>query len=114
MIELEPPFRYATPDDAEALAELINFAGEGLPLYLWTSMAGPGESAWEVGRRRALREVGSFSYRNAVIAEAGGRIVASLIGYLRRTRPTRSTTTKCRPSSCPSRNSRTWRRAPGT
>jgi ribosomal protein S18 acetylase RimI-like enzyme len=81
VIALEPPFRYATPDDAAALAELINFAGEGLPLYLWTSMVGPGESAWEVGRGRALREVGSFSYRNAVIAEAGGRIVAGLVGY---------------------------------
>ena len=81
MIELPPPFRYATPDDASALAELINHAGEGLPLYLWAKMAQPGESAWEVGRRRALREVGSFSYRNAVIAEADGRAVASLVGY---------------------------------
>jgi ribosomal protein S18 acetylase RimI-like enzyme len=81
MIELEPPFRYAKPDDAPALAGLINFAGEGLPLYLWTNMAAPGESPWEVGRRRALREVGSFSYRNAVVAEADGHTVASLVGY---------------------------------
>jgi ribosomal protein S18 acetylase RimI-like enzyme len=81
MIELEPPFRYAKPADAPALAELINFAGEGLPLYLWTNLAQPGESPWEVGRRRALREAGSFSYRNAVVAEAGGRTVASLVGY---------------------------------
>jgi ribosomal protein S18 acetylase RimI-like enzyme len=81
MIALEPPFRYATPDDAAGLAELINFAGEGLPLYLWTDMAEPGESPWEVGRRRALREVGSFSYRNAVVAEADGRAIASLVGY---------------------------------
>lgn len=81
MIELEPPFRHATPDDAPALAELINFAGEGLPLYLWTSMAEPGESAWDVGRRRAMREAGSFSYRNAVVAEADGRVVATLVGY---------------------------------
>ena len=81
MIELGPPFRYARPDDAPALAELINFAGEGLPFYLWTNMAEPGESAWEVGRRRALREVGSFSYRNAVVVEAGGHTLASLVGY---------------------------------
>jgi hypothetical protein len=44
MIALELSFRWATPDDAAALAELINFAGEGLPLYLWTNMAEPGES----------------------------------------------------------------------
>ena len=78
---VEPPFRHATPDDAHALAELINFAGEGLPLHLWERMAEPGETAWDVGRRRARREEGSFSYRNAVVAEEAGRVVACLIGY---------------------------------
>jgi len=39
--------RAATKDDARALAELINFAGEGLPFYLWERMTGEGESAWE-------------------------------------------------------------------
>ena len=81
MIELELPFRRATPDDAPALAELINFAGEGLPLYLWGKMAEPGESAWDVGRRRARREAGGFSYRNAVVVEVDGRVIASLVGY---------------------------------
>jgi ribosomal protein S18 acetylase RimI-like enzyme len=81
MIELEPPFRPATQSDAPALAELVNFAGEGLPLYLWTRMAETGESAWDVGRRRAMRETGSFSYRNASVAEVDGRVIASLIGY---------------------------------
>jgi ribosomal protein S18 acetylase RimI-like enzyme len=81
MIQLEPPFRYATREDASALAELTNFAGEGLQIYLWTNMAEPGESAWDVGRRRVRREEGSFSYRNAVVAEVDGRTIASLIGY---------------------------------
>ncbi|HEX6142046.1 MAG TPA: GNAT family N-acetyltransferase [Geminicoccaceae bacterium] len=81
MIELAPPFRRATPGDAAALAELINFAGEGLPLFLWERMIEGGESAWEVGRRRARREEGSFSYRNAVVAEVAGRVVGCLIGY---------------------------------
>jgi ribosomal protein S18 acetylase RimI-like enzyme len=81
MIELEPPFRPARQSDAPALAELVNFAGEGLPLYLWTRMAETGESAWDVGRRRAMRETGSFSYRNASVAEVDGRVIASLIGY---------------------------------
>ncbi len=44
MIELDPPYRRATPEDADALAELINFAGEGLPLYLWGKMAEAGET----------------------------------------------------------------------
>lgn len=79
---LAAPLRVATPDDAPALAELINFAGEGLPLYLWRTMAAPGEDAWAVGRRRARREEGSFSYRNAIVVEADdGRVAACLIGY---------------------------------
>ncbi|HEX6094114.1 MAG TPA: hypothetical protein VFZ07_12215, partial [Dongiaceae bacterium] len=60
-----PPFRPAVIEDAPILAELVNYAGEGLPLYLWGKMAAAGESAWDVGRRRAARDEGSFSYRNA-------------------------------------------------
>ena len=82
MHELTAPLRNAVPGDAGALSELINFAGEGLPLHLWRSMAGPGEDPWAVGRSRAQREEGSFSYRNAVVAEtADGRVAACLIGY---------------------------------
>ena len=78
---LQPPYRAAKLADAEALAELVNFAGEGLPLYLWTGLAEPGQSPWEVGRQRAARESGSFSFRNTVVGEADGRAVAALIGY---------------------------------
>lgn len=80
-LELKPPFRRATPDDAHALAELINFAGEGMPAYLWERMAEPGEGIWDVGRRRARREEGGFSYRNAIVLEEEGRVAACLIGY---------------------------------
>lgn len=73
--------RQGTIDDADALAELINYAGEGLPLYLWGGMAEEGETAWDVGRRRARRNEGSFSYRNAVIAEVDEQPAACLIGY---------------------------------
>jgi ribosomal protein S18 acetylase RimI-like enzyme len=81
MSELEPPFRYACPYDATALAELANMAGEGLPLYLWTQMAEAGQSPWDVGRDRARRETAAFSYRNAVVREHDGRVTACLIGY---------------------------------
>jgi hypothetical protein len=33
-------------EDAAVLAELVNYAGEGLPLYLWEKMAGAGGDAW--------------------------------------------------------------------
>jgi ribosomal protein S18 acetylase RimI-like enzyme len=73
--------RNATGSDCAELAELINFAGEGLPLYLWQQTAAPGEDPWKIGRERAARETGSFSYRNAVVAETGGKIAGALIGY---------------------------------
>ena len=82
MIQLHPPFRQATPADAPALADLVHFASEGLALHIWTKVAGPGGNPWDIGRERARRETGSFSYRNAVVAEDGaGRIAAGLIGY---------------------------------
>lgn len=73
--------RHAAPQDAGAMADLINFAGEGLPLYLWRRMAEPGETAWEVGRRRAARAEGSFSYTNTTVVETAEGIAAGLVGY---------------------------------
>jgi ribosomal protein S18 acetylase RimI-like enzyme len=78
---LKAPFRPATPADATVLAELVNHAGEGLPLYLWDKMKAPGETAWDVGLRRAARDEGSFSYRNAVMIDHEGKAAGSLIGY---------------------------------
>lgn len=56
-------------------------AGEGLPLHLWSRIAGAGESPWDVGRNRARRESGAFSYRNAIVREQDDEVVACLIGY---------------------------------
>jgi ribosomal protein S18 acetylase RimI-like enzyme len=81
MMQLEPPFRPAVIEDAPILAELVNYAGDGLPLYLWGKMAAGGETAWDVGRRRAAREEGSFSYRNAIMIEHDNRSAGCLIGY---------------------------------
>lgn len=74
-------YRQAIPDDASAMAELVNMAGEGLPLYLWTTMVGEGQSPWDVGMERAQRESGGFSYRNTIVREESGKVVASLVGY---------------------------------
>ncbi len=81
MIELEPPFRRATPNDVQAMTDFVDFASEGLALYLWTKMAGPGDDPWAFGRERAGRETGAFSYRNTIVAEHDGRPVAGLIGF---------------------------------
>jgi len=80
-MDLLSPFRRATPDDAPLLVEFVNYAGEGLPLYLWSKLSGPEETAWDVGRRCALRVEGAFSYRNAMIVEHDGQPAGCLIGY---------------------------------
>lgn len=63
------------------MAELVNMAGDGLPLYLWSKMTAAGQSPWEIGRQRAGRENGSFSYRNTLVREHSGAVAACLIGY---------------------------------
>ncbi len=77
----KPVLRPGRIDDAAILAELVNAAGEGLPLYLWQHMASSGETAWDVGRQRAARETGGFSYRNAIMIEREGAPVGTLVGY---------------------------------
>lgn len=73
--------RPAVRDDAGDLVNLINFAGEGLPLHFWKMIAAQGEDPWEVGCDRARRDAGGFSWRNATIVEIAGNVAAALIGY---------------------------------
>ncbi|MBX9588715.1 MAG: GNAT family N-acetyltransferase [Hyphomonadaceae bacterium] len=81
MIALEEPYRRATPHDTQAMADFVHFASEGLALHLWARMAGPGGDPWAVARERAGRDTGSFSYRNAIVAQHANRVVAGLLGY---------------------------------
>jgi ribosomal protein S18 acetylase RimI-like enzyme len=81
LIELESPFRRATPADAAAIADLAQFASGGLALYLWSRVAPPGVDPWRIGRERAGHEVGSLSHRSTVVAEVDGRVAAAMIGY---------------------------------
>jgi ribosomal protein S18 acetylase RimI-like enzyme len=81
MPKLEPTLRPARKSDASALAILVDIAGEGMPSYMWSRMAEPGQTPFEVGRARAAREEGGFSYRNAQVLEVGGEVAATLIDY---------------------------------
>lgn len=78
---IKAPFRRAKKSDAPLLAELVNYAGEDLALYLWGNLAQPGETAWDVGVRRAARDDASFSYRNAIIIDHREQAAGCLIGY---------------------------------
>ncbi|WP_085807419.1 GNAT family N-acetyltransferase [Roseovarius albus] len=78
MIQLEKPLRLAVEADAVALAELINFAGEGLPLHVWTGLAQEGEDPWEVGR---ARQADKAREGQVVVIDFGNGAVAGLNGY---------------------------------
>lgn len=85
MTASEVRLRAARKADAAALARLVDFAGEGLPAYLWTQMGG-GADPFEIGRQRAERDEGAFSWRNAVVAEAAGEaagaeVIGAMVGY---------------------------------
>ncbi len=73
--------RAATKQDASELVCLIDCAGYGMPLDVWNSMLDGEASVLEVGRKRAMREEGGFSYRNAWIAERDGATAGVLVGY---------------------------------
>lgn len=78
---LRAPFRHGRIEDATLLSQLVNYAGEGLPLYYWGKLANSEADAWDVGRSRAARDSGSFSYRNAVMIEDANEAAGCLIGY---------------------------------
>ena len=81
MIEERLRAEPARKADAAALAHLIMIAGEGLPLLVWEGMRQPGESAMDVGARRAAREEGGFSYRHADVVRDGGEVISALVSY---------------------------------
>jgi len=88
MINLHPPFRRATPNDARAIAELIDIAGKGIPSLLWEDEAAEGETPLEVGARLVERSGYSLSYENAVVGEEGGRVTSLLLGCVDNTEAT--------------------------
>ena len=74
--------RPGTRADALDLVAFVDMAGEGFAAYLWSTIAEPGQSPIEVGRQRALRNTGSFSWLNAHIAEVDGEVAGALVGYV--------------------------------
>ena len=73
--------RRATPHDAETLAPLINRAGEGLPLVVWSQLAAPGEDPWEAGRARIRGASASSSHRNGWVALWHGQEAGCVFAY---------------------------------
>jgi ribosomal protein S18 acetylase RimI-like enzyme len=59
----------------------MDIAGHGLPAYVWSLSAEEGQEPIEAGARRAAREDGNFSYRNAVVVEEDGEVVTMVLAY---------------------------------
>lgn len=79
--------REARASDAAHLVRFINMAADDLPLHFWRKTVGPDGDPWALGAGRAARETGSFSYRNAWLAEVDGAVAACLLGYAAETQP---------------------------
>ena len=77
-LELDAPLRLARETDATQLAELVNFAGEGLPLHVWTGLASDGQDPWDVGRSRQAEKAREGKI---IVVDYGDSAVASLTGY---------------------------------
>ena len=76
---MELHIRPAELDDASFMVPLVNDADGGMPLAIWTSLAQPGESPWDVGLRRIRSDDTPVSWSMGWIAEDGGRPVGVLI-----------------------------------
>lgn len=76
-----PNVRQAEAGDAADLAKLIDIAGEGIPAWLWGQSCGAGQTPLDVGTERARREVGGFSYKNALVAEKNGATLGMVLSY---------------------------------
>lgn len=74
--------RPATIDDAENIARLADIAGEGFPAAIWASTAEHGQTALDVGAKRAASDNGVFSYKHATIAECDGKVAGLSISYV--------------------------------
>lgn len=73
MIHLRP----ATPEDAPLMVDLVDMAGDGLPMATWSGHAPTNPRAF--GIRHALRDQGGFTWRNARIAEWDGAVAGMLM-----------------------------------
>jgi len=71
----------AKREDARQLAYLINLAGEGIPDFLWSGMTEGSETPLDVGERRASRDEGGFSYKNARVIRQDSLVSGLIISY---------------------------------
>ena len=73
--------RRAAKQDSGDIARLFLISSDGLAEYIWSKIAGPGETIAEAGARRYAREAVAFSYQNCLIAKLKGAIVGMVHSF---------------------------------
>ena len=73
--------RPALRRDSRDIARLFRISSEGVADYIWSKLAQEGQSLIDVGCARYAREGVDFSYRNCIVAEQAGRVIAMLHGF---------------------------------
>ncbi len=73
--------RPAMRADVPLMAQLVDMAGEGLPMTLWAAMVQGDETPMDVGMARAGRDEGAFSWRNAVVGTVDRAPKGMIITY---------------------------------
>lgn len=73
---LAPPLRLrrAVRQDAAEIANLFLISSDGLASYIWSRLAGPGQTPAEVGTARYGRTGTEFSFENCILAGRGNEI----------------------------------------
>lgn len=75
--------RPARVEEAPLCAELVNYAGEGMPLYLWEKMIAEdpslGPDPWALGAARQMKKIEAGEIE---VLELDGRPAAALTGYV--------------------------------
>jgi len=74
-------YRAATRSDSRRIAELYSIASDGVSDYIWSKMAGAGQSLLDIGQQRYERKNTAFSYENCIVAEAEGQVIAVMLTY---------------------------------
>lgn len=77
----EVAFRPARAADSPAITELYQMAAGGVADYIWSGLAGPGESVLDAGTQRFQRENTDFSYQHCLVAERDGDVVGMIHAY---------------------------------
>lgn len=73
--------KVGTPEDADAIAKLIDIAGEGIPTWLWAQECQIDQQPLEFGAARAAHQDGGFSYTNTIMAKQKNDPLGMVLSY---------------------------------